>query len=1295
MADDGFRIATAYVAIEPTDEGFRAQLDAKVKEAVEGTAAKVKLDTDADGLAEKVRAEAAAVDAEAHVKVKVDEGGADLRAGMEQLGDTVATDADQVGSRIGESLTNGLVRDASGRLRNASGQFASDAEKMAAGLDDAGNSADNAGNKISGAGKKASDAGKDANSSSSGWQSFANGAKAAGTAMLVVSGISLAPALGAVPGLAAGAAAGLATLAGAFLGVAKAFKDYGAATGGGGGGGVTGAQQAATAFSNAVAVRNAEQQISDAETQAARTAVTSAEQIQNAKQGVQDAERNAATAAQSSADQIVAAQQRVDQANYAGVQAEQSYTNAVYNEQQAQQALVNARLAAANQLVDTQNAAVDAHLSTEQAELAERNAQTALDAANGNSLLTADQKLAAQLALEQATQQVADAKQHEKEATEAAQTATATGVDNAPSVVAAQHALTLATQATASAQYGVKQAAQSAADAQTALARAQQAAANQQISSAEQVAKSQQQLADAERNAAQQRADAAQTVARAQQNLADTIKQQQLAAAAAGASGSAAVNQFAKDMQNLSPAGRAFVNQLISMRSEFHQLSLDAQTATLPGFTQMLKDSEHLLPTVEIGIKNTGKALSDTAAAAGALFANPQFDASATQFTQIVTAGFGEFVSALPPLLNAIVTDGVKAGPLINAVAVGVHDLISSGLPDFLSGLTYNAGGAAQGVSALFRAVDGLLGPVGTVTGALAGALGPALDQLEPGFIKLVDDVEAGLLPLMPQLSTDLVDVAQILDQLFLILEPIIPVIGDDLAAGLRAVDPLLKDTAQFLQENQSWLTPLAEGILGLVAVMKVWSLATGAVKSGITIATNAISAFSDTVTGAAGKVNKVAGALGGTEGLASKLGIVGAVTGGVAAGIVGVGEALNHVLYQSHGAATSVDQFTEALLNSESANDNATAKLDQYAQMAQQVGASNKGVTDSMAQTGLGMIELGKGLFGTTQDLKNYDASLAAMVTDGNADRAATVVQQLANATDSHGLHLVDVNAQLPQYEAALEKSGVQALSTARATNQTADAMQQLGANTQITTDKFQYMNDSLSRAQALDQFRQQLLNLKDTLDQNGTSLDTNTTKGLANRQAFMDAAQQIENYGQQLHTSGDTDGQVAVKMQDLITQLENTAGQYGYNKQQVDAYLKSIGLIPSSVQTTVNAAINLSVNQQLLEAAAQDIGHVVGHILVPGQAAGGWVVGPGTGTSDSVLRRLSNGEFVVPADAAAQIGPQGMEQIRQGQIPQVGGTTPQAAAPVINLNYYGSTLPSVEDQQVMMRDLELVVRG
>jgi hypothetical protein len=65
---------------------------------------------------------------------------------------------------------------------------------------------------------------------------------------------------------------------------------------------------------------------------------------------------------------------------------------------------------------------------------------------------------------------------------------------------------------------------------------------------------------------------------------------------------------------------------------------------------------------------------------------------------------------------------------------------------------------------------------------------------------------------------------------------------------------------------------------------------------------------------------------------------------------------------------------------------------------------------------------------------------------------------------------------------------------------------------------------------------------------------------------------------------------------------------------------------------------------------------------------STGGPVVGPGTGTSDSILARLSNGEFVVKADMAKQYGPL-LEAINSGELSNQSNTE-------INYNYnnYGS---------------------
>ena len=49
-----------------------------------------------------------------------------------------------------------------------------------------------------------------------------------------------------------------------------------------------------------------------------------------------------------------------------------------------------------------------------------------------------------------------------------------------------------------------------------------------------------------------------------------------------------------------------------------------------------------------------------------------------------------------------------------------------------------------------------------------------------------------------------------------------------------------------------------------------------------------------------------------------------------------------------------------------------------------------------------------------------------------------------------------------------------------------------------------------------------------------------------------------------------------------------------------------------------------------------------------------GGLVRGPGTGTSDSILARISNGEYIVRASAVRQLGTGFLDSINQGIIPQ-----------------------------------------
>ncbi len=70
-----------------------------------------------------------------------------------------------------------------------------------------------------------------------------------------------------------------------------------------------------------------------------------------------------------------------------------------------------------------------------------------------------------------------------------------------------------------------------------------------------------------------------------------------------------------------------------------------------------------------------------------------------------------------------------------------------------------------------------------------------------------------------------------------------------------------------------------------------------------------------------------------------------------------------------------------------------------------------------------------------------------------------------------------------------------------------------------------------------------------------------------------------------------------------------------------------------------------------------------------VPQFATGGRVAGPGTGTSDSILARLSNGEFVMRADAVSHYGPELLAQMNARRLPKFaeGGYVSERALPAI----------------------------
>ncbi|NWD49018.1 tape measure protein [Pseudomonas gingeri] len=126
------------------------------------------------------------------------------------------------------------------------------------------------------------------------------------------------------------------------------------------------------------------------------------------------------------------------------------------------------------------------------------------------------------------------------------------------------------------------------------------------------------------------------------------------------------------------------------------------------------------------------------------------------------------------------------------------------------------------------------------------------------------------------------------------------------------------------------------------------------------------------------------------------------------------------------------------------------------------------------------------------------------------------------------------------------------------------------------------------------------------------------------------------------------------------------------------------AVGKVDVPVQTAVDPASVAATQSQVAAIAAQLRQNLVIPVSlvppaggapapatpdVPGFAAGDMVRGPGTGTSDSILARLSNGEFVMRAAAVQHYGPDLLRQINERRLPRfaTGGEVSTRALPSI----------------------------
>ncbi len=231
-------------------------------------------------------------------------------------------------------------------------------------------------------------------------------------------------------------------------------------------------------------------------------------------------------------------------------------------------------------------------------------------------------------------------------------------------------------------------------------------------------------------------------------------------------------------------------------------------------------------------------------------------------------------------------------------------------------------------------------------------------------------------------------------------------------------------------------------------------------------------------------------------------------------------------------------------------------------------------------------------------------------------------------------------------------------------------------GATQEATTQLNIFKGMAGDTTAASDGFKAALDRVRESVRQNGRSLDDNTEKGRANRSAILDAARALQTKMEADFKAkaaiGDVTGatrQATETFERNRRKLIDVAVQSGLTRKDAERYAGQLLKTPDEVRTAIETP-GLTDAQREVDRLKTKINQVPnakgvkvtttasfaaeegrpGRPYSGGLATGGSVIGPGTGTSDSIPARLSNGEHVWTAKEVRKAGGhRAVEALRQ----------------------------------------------
>jgi hypothetical protein len=973
--------------------------------------------------------------------------------------------------------------------------------------------------------------------------------------------------------------------------------------------------------------------------------------LRSAQAGVANATANAADAERRSAEQVANAVQSLAQARRTAAQqvvsAEQSVADAQRAETRATSDLVAAKRAEINAEQDLANQLADGVLAQRQATIDLATAQRDLDAAKAKATTSptdANTRAAAQAQLDfdQAKQRITDLGTAQAHLTQQQQLNAKTGVDGASQVANAQQQVVTATQAVGNAQ-------RSLADARL----------NQTLS----VAKAEQALADARASQDSQARQSAASIASAEQGVVSAQRSLQAATVATGTAGGAAMDKLHQAMAALTPEGQRFATFLFGLKPIIGDLEGAAENGLLPGFQAGIEAILPYEPKIIGFITTMSRTVGDLAAEAGKTFTAPFWRdffsflgneapadlAIVVHALENVAAGSAGLFKGLAPLSHLILTD----------ISVWSQRFATFGAtvgsnPQFQAFIAYT-----------LKEGPVVFATIGDIVGAI-GHLAIAAAPIGTFVLGAIRDVATAI---------------------HLIPTPILSVL-----VGL-ILSVVVATKALELAQDASKATAAAWGL-----AQKILGGSVTAAKDGMAAARTATSGYGSAMELAKGSaaslkagVGGLATAMGGPLVLAGAAAVVGLglITAAIAKQKQRVSDlsqamlALHDALQQ---AGSSNTETVKSIVNGNADLQRAIQYSGQYGLSTQQLISSlsgQKGAEEgvkaaldakikadekqfhgfSLSPAGLKQLnnertlrDALKGTWGQLDANADVDAKLGAA-----ASAAADSTSKMSGAQQAllYALTKVaDKTATAADKATALKTADDAIYGAARSQ---ADANEALAATQDESTKTLRDNKDALAKQD------------RAAKDAKG-SLDLHTQAGRDDTDAIK-AQLKATNDAYFADIAAGVGIDEATKKHDKRRDaLVKEAVQDGVNKGAVQNLVDIYGEVPKDVKTgvTVTGVSNALTQLQNLEIAqlalktgfsvdvaarewkAQHRTAVEFATWGGGLATGGQVSGPGTSTSDSIMARLSNREWVHPVAAVDYYGGGFMGAIQNRAIPR-----------------------------------------